>query len=569
MPIAGGPAFLFAMPATLSPPTFKDPISRMPQGNVRTSGDFPEDRFVTVENVPVFAEHETTARDGRQIKFGYDELKAVCDRCNRRIAESGDYAAITIGHTPSPEEKASGALDPEFIGMAGPFRMGVVGREGARQRYAILADLHFYRDDYEKIKKYPRRSPELWLEDRYEDMFLDPIALLGAECPRLDLGLLYSAQRNGVVIEKYSASYGGPTSTSIPSHGEPTHYEGEPQMDNSQLVQDILQALNQTEEFQYLRSLMDQEAATADAEGEFADEAPADGDAGADAGAIPPAEPAPSPESPAAPQAAPAEVPPPAPAAPAPAAPPAEPAAGDGPGSDEEKEMYAALDQVTDEELKKYCSYRAGKAKMSAQQYGADGSIGNPGAASGQGDIMGSVGPGESGTEDPEGAERVAQSYSRSLNGDSQKMAANRQQSEMAKLRQDLQTERYARVFAERTGRLQNANSNGHNFDVSKIMERCHPSKMSDSAFETMFDTLLDNAARAPIGVSLPAAARNALHYSKDRPGSPAERERYQKAASEKAMSVCQTMMTKEPGKTPDYASVLKEVYDGKHGPIV
>ena len=36
-------------------------------------------------------------------------------------------------------------------------------------------------------------------------MFLDPIALLSAECPRLDMGLLYSAMKSGRVVEKYTA----------------------------------------------------------------------------------------------------------------------------------------------------------------------------------------------------------------------------------------------------------------------------------------------------------------------------------------------------------------------------
>ena len=174
-------------------------LQGLPRANVRRPGDFSEDEFVLIPNVPVFAEHTTTAKDGRQLKFGLQELQAVASRCNRRIQDSGDYAAICFGHTPSPDEDRP---MPEICGYAGPFRLGTLG---AANRPAILADFHILREDLSRFKKHPRRSPEVWLEDRYEEMFLDPIALLSSECPRLDMGLLYSARKNGRVVEKYTA----------------------------------------------------------------------------------------------------------------------------------------------------------------------------------------------------------------------------------------------------------------------------------------------------------------------------------------------------------------------------
>jgi len=186
--------------ATASDQTAISP--RMPIGNVRQPGDFPKDEFVSIDNVPVFTEHEITIGDGRKVRFGPRELQAVTDRCNQRIRETGDFAALTIGHTPSPESRGKGAQDPEVVGFAGPFRLGRLGQRG---RYAILADFNIFRRDADKVRKHPRRSPELWLEDEFSDMFLDPIALLGAEAPRLDLGMLYSAERQGQRIERYTA----------------------------------------------------------------------------------------------------------------------------------------------------------------------------------------------------------------------------------------------------------------------------------------------------------------------------------------------------------------------------
>ena len=111
---------------------------RLPRANVRRANDpFPKDRYVRVKDVPIFAEHETTARNGRKLKFTKRELERVADRCNRRIKETGDYAMLTLGHTPEP---GSGLPSPEVIGFVGPYRMGTLGEPGQRQRYAILAD---------------------------------------------------------------------------------------------------------------------------------------------------------------------------------------------------------------------------------------------------------------------------------------------------------------------------------------------------------------------------------------------------------------------------------------------
>lgn len=193
----------------------------MPRANVH-GGQFSDEQFVNLPDVPVFAEHETTVgkdQNARQVKFGLDELKAIANRSNQRIRETGDYAAVTLGHTPTPEQKASGAQPPEVVGYAGPFKIGTLGNQGERQRYAILCDFHILKEDFPRVrKKFARRSPELWFEDRADEMFLDPIALLGAEAPRLDMGLmLYQAERGGRQIERYAAAFGGAMNTFIPT----------------------------------------------------------------------------------------------------------------------------------------------------------------------------------------------------------------------------------------------------------------------------------------------------------------------------------------------------------------
>lgn len=237
-------------------------VGEMPLANTRpASARFDPKLFETIADVPVFAEHETEAKDGRKLRFSYNELKAVCDRCNRRINETGDYAGVTVGHTPDPDSDKD---MPDLVGFAGPFKMGLLGEAGSRRRYAILADLHVYRDQLERVKRHPRRSPELWLEDRFEDMFLDPIALLGAEPPRLDMGLLYSANYQGRMTHKYTAvapSSGSVFVSSIESNRR--NYAAENQGDRTMLTPDdigqIVDALEQLDWVGWVRQKIEEE----------------------------------------------------------------------------------------------------------------------------------------------------------------------------------------------------------------------------------------------------------------------------------------------------------------------
>lgn len=213
---------------------------------------FPPDRFVRIADVPVFIEHQTIIRD-RKIRFGPEELEAIAERCNRRIEETGDYVPLTLGHTPAPGESKP---DPEVVGFAGPFRVG--DYEGKK---AIFADFHVFREDVERLRKYPRRSPELWLEENIEDSYLDPIALLGAETPRLDMGLLlYAAHKQGRIVERYAAVAPSATDAFIPEHFQ---QEDRKMAFSPEDLQQILAALEQLDWVQWIKQKMAAEAAAA------------------------------------------------------------------------------------------------------------------------------------------------------------------------------------------------------------------------------------------------------------------------------------------------------------------
>ena len=127
--------------------------------------------FVVEHAVPVLDEHED---------IGPADLLEIIANNNRRIADTGDMPPIVLHHTPD-----DGLATNPIVGFARDFRMGRLGKENPRR--CILADFHFFKDKYELAKEHPRRSVELWEKSR----FIDPIALLSAETPARDLGLLF------------------------------------------------------------------------------------------------------------------------------------------------------------------------------------------------------------------------------------------------------------------------------------------------------------------------------------------------------------------------------------------
>jgi len=152
------------------------------------------DDYVVLEDRPVWKEH--IAPDGT--RFGRAELQRVIDRCNERIADTGDFATVAIRHTTD-----SGDRDPKVIGFAGPYKLGRVGN--LKPKWAILARLWIYREDVHELRRYPRLSVEYWSSKKDPTGgYFDPISLLGAETPELDLGVRYSKSPDGVQLMRYS-----------------------------------------------------------------------------------------------------------------------------------------------------------------------------------------------------------------------------------------------------------------------------------------------------------------------------------------------------------------------------
>lgn len=188
---------------------------------------FDDGEFFVVDDVPLFDEHESSEPivndEGETVGENivhYDRrlLEIIAENNNRRIRDTDDYTPLVIGHTCDNDA----SHDPPVIGFAGNYRVATIGKE--RPRPCIFATFWVFKDCEREFRTHPRRSVEVWPEERPEDRYFDPIALLGAETPRRDLGIAYSKPRDGKSPLRYEADAGAAsapsgTNTFLPGDG--------------------------------------------------------------------------------------------------------------------------------------------------------------------------------------------------------------------------------------------------------------------------------------------------------------------------------------------------------------
>ena len=579
-----------------------DPPQReaFPFANVRAPFDESDDKFHIVENVPVFAEHTTTAKDGRTLEFNYVNLKKVCDCCNRRIQSRGNFATIIIGHSPDPALVRAGKLkNPPAVGFAGPFRMGLLGF-GPDQVWAILARMRFFLKSWPEAQQYPNRSPELWLMPSYDEMFLDPIALLGAETPRLDLGLMYSAMlhvdgRSPVMVEKYSAVSPSATSVVVPSHLSPTgghhanehrtlQYQGEDPMAGStdEIVQAVVTGLEALDWVQWVKSKMQAEqapAAMGSAPAPDVNAPPAvSNDAVPDpqgAAAQPPAT-GPDPNAPPARPEGLAESPPPAtpPAATPPAA--AAPPAGDKPPVEERSKS----EKEKNEAGMPYDAASGGEAAVT------------PPAVEGGGDpfakfldalaalIAQFKGGGEKPAEKPAAAEPAKENFAaevpaavkveggaepcKGMNG-KESYSLDQIPGLLKNITDQIGQERSARINVERRLKLNDLRDQGFTIDPAALFETMNYSKMSDDEFGNQLKLIENMNGRAPLGTMVQTFDDGSEHYAAGRPGAGAERAKTTDEHRSRARSIAEAnSLAGKPASECDYGTILDQVKQGK-----
>ena len=132
----------------------------------RTHGTPSEDgEFIVFEHVAVFDEHE--GEDG----VVYDErlLRHIAENCNQRIRTTGDWCPVVVAHTREHDEKQFATDDPPVIGVAGPFYVGDWTNKKGEDVKAIFTSFWIFPEDESRFLRNPRRSVEIWPEDKPDD----------------------------------------------------------------------------------------------------------------------------------------------------------------------------------------------------------------------------------------------------------------------------------------------------------------------------------------------------------------------------------------------------------------
>lgn len=282
---------------------------------------FPAERYRRATGCE-FKSHVAQNRDGSQSVYDRDQLAAMTRNMNSRIRDTGNYGTITDGHTTDDPNTPQ----PPVLGHRGPYYLGQIGQ--TNPKWAIFSTEHATHAAADTLKSRPTRSAEVWRSPRVEDRIIEPLAALGAEAPRLDLGTVrYARTEGGEQVERYmAAAMPGAFSTHI-TGGRDKYAEDEPEpamteglsQEGIQAISDtVVSAIMETPQWQFITSLM-QSGEDPEGDGPQVDDTPAEAVGDATGAAPAPEEPSPAasgePPAPDSPEAAsPAPEPEPAPA---------------------------------------------------------------------------------------------------------------------------------------------------------------------------------------------------------------------------------------------------------------
>lgn len=146
---------------------------------------------VVIKKVPIFDAHEEKDKDGKTIRrFGRKELDEIVKATNDRQKKTGDLILFGPGHTLGDLFDKSGQLirkipETEQPEVWGAFTNCRVDTFGPEKNVGIVADMIIRKEKYKQSLEYPRRSIELWPQEKV----IDWVALL-RRAPQRDLGLL-------------------------------------------------------------------------------------------------------------------------------------------------------------------------------------------------------------------------------------------------------------------------------------------------------------------------------------------------------------------------------------------
>jgi len=130
---------------------------------------------------------------------------------------------------------------------------------------------------------------------------------------------------------------------------------------------------------------------------------------------------------------------------------------------------------------------------------------------------------------------------------------------EITDLRDQLAREKSARTYAERYSRLSTLRDSLV-FDIDEAAEIARP--MADEHFEKYAASLKTTCQRIPVWHDLPTHENEAIGNAPNRPGSKAEREKFNRDHSERALAYCKAKAAA--GQSVSYEHVLAEIKAGK-----
>jgi len=188
-----------------------------------------ESKFVTVGPVFILDPHILRNEKG-EVELEVDEqyLADVAANNNRRIARTGDAAALVLGHT-SDDPDASEELGPRVVGFCTDFKLLPFYDSG---KQALSCLYRVYKQEYDDgiLDRFPRRSVELY----YQKREIDPVSLLAASCPERDLGILlkYSRDTNSISYSYLSSEVLMPVKQDVKLKYEAT--EDKPEMKDAE-----------------------------------------------------------------------------------------------------------------------------------------------------------------------------------------------------------------------------------------------------------------------------------------------------------------------------------------------
>lgn len=477
----------------------------------------PTDRYSRFQRVPVFEEHaaQRVSRDanGKPVRdkdgnpvmedFTWDRnrLAAMCYQMNHRILDSGSFSPIIEGHT----SDQPGAAQPAVLGYQGKFRIGKIGN--INPRYAIFADEYHANEHREKFKTLTRRSPEVWVNA--PKPFFDPVAALGANTPRLDMGISIPYSRgnhwtvvgdDGAEVEKYSMADGTlPAANNVAQQlpvqaDRPDQYEAGEHDDG--IVNAVIDAIQQIPAFQMLQQI----APILPALQKLAlqSELPEPEESSEPPAAEQPTAPAPTP-APEQPQTAPepvAESPPPAPA-------PASPAPADDPDKNMMTRYMAG--EINEPEMRAYRDSKKQPAAPVAPQ-----------------------------------SPQVASQYQ--LRAEIADLEARK-----AKLLKDTEEANATAMKAARYSRLETLRAQGYEFEMAD--EYAHCLDLNDQQFERHCNLVVTKYGRTPIGgPSLPVMS-----------GDPGQKKPLRSDSREHDEIIKYAKYQREKGRSIDYAKATEE----------